>query len=357
MKLLHAADLHLDSPFRQLTAAQAAQRRRELRDVPARLARLAREEKADLVLLPGDLFDGERVYPETVRALADALGDIPAPVFISPGNHDFYHAASPYDTALWPENVHIFTSAALTGVPLPALNCVVHGCAFTAPRREDDPLAGFSAPRDGRIHLLCLHGELSAPGGFYAPISPQSLAGSGARYAALGHIHVCTGLQWAGAVPWAYPGCPEGRGFDETGPKGVLLVTLDSGEVQARFHPLCQRQYRIEAVELSSFGGGLPREPSPDLVRLCLTGESAAPPNLAALTAQAAPRFFRVELRDETTLPQDLWARREEDSLTGLFLREMSRRLEGADEGERPALLLATRFGLAALEGGEDIRP
>ena len=64
-----------------------------------------------------------------------------------------------------------------------------------------------------------------------------------------------------------------------------------------------------------------------------------------------------MELRDRTTLPQDLWARAGEDTLTGLFLREMKDRLEGAEDGERDKLLLAARFGLAALEGGEDVRP
>ena len=71
----------------------------------------------------------------------------------------------------------------------------------------------------------------------------------------------------------------------------------------------------------------------------------------------AAPQFFHVELRDETTLPQNLWARSGEDSLTGLFLRRMKALLDGAGDEERPRLLLAARFGLAALEGGEDPRP
>ena len=78
---------------------------------------------------------------------------------------------------------------------------------------------------------------------------------------------------------------------------------------------------------------------------------------MSALTAQAAPHFFHVELRDRTTLPAVLWARAEEDSLTGLFLREMRVRLDNADGDERDKLLLAARFGLAALEGGEDVRP
>ncbi|MDE6841654.1 MAG: DNA repair exonuclease [Oscillospiraceae bacterium] len=376
MKLLHAADFHLDSPLSGLPAEKSAQRRRELREVPARLARLAREEQVDLVLLPGDLLDGGRVYPETLRALARALGDMAVPVFIAPGNHDYLHPQSPYAASFWPDNVHIFTEPALQSVELPQLNCVVHGCAFTAPHREDDPLAGFTAPDDGALHLLCVHGEVGTAGS-YAPIDPNSLENSGAAYAALGHVHAA-GSGKAGKTLWAYPGCPEGRGFDELGSKGALIVSFDAPAqlgisspdgpamvpadlglqpVAAKFVPVCKRQYRIDSVEADDFTAALPQGESPDLVRLLLTGESRFAPDLAALAAQAAPHFFHVELQDRTTLPQDLWARADEDTLTGLFLREMKSRLEGAEEGERDKLLLAARFGLAALEGGEDIRP
>lgn len=376
MKLLHAADLHLDSPLSGLSPEKSAQRRRELREVPARLAKLAREERVDLVLLPGDLLDGGRVYPETVRALSRALEEMAVPVFIAPGNHDPFHEKSPYAAAPWPDNVHIFTQPDLRAVELPQLNCAVHGCAFTASHREDDPLAGFTAPADGRLHLLCVHGEVGASGS-YGPIDPKSLENSGADYAALGHVHAA-GSGRAGKTLWAYPGCPEGRGFDELGPKGVLIVSLNEparpaitspggpaaapaelGAVPAgvKFVPICRRQYRIESVEESSFVDALPQGESPDLVRILLTGESRSAPDLAALAAQAAPHFFHVELRDQTTLPQDLWARAGEESLTGLFLREMRARLEAAQEGEKDKLLLAARFGLAALEGGEDVRP
>lgn len=375
MKLLHSSDFHLDSPLTGLSPEKSALRRRELRELPARLAALAKDEGVDLVLLPGDLFDGERVYPETVRALAGALEDMAVPVFIAPGNHDWFHEKSPY-AAPWPDNVHVFTATDMQAVELPKLNCVVHGCAFTAPHREDDPLAGFSAPDDGRLHLLCVHGEVGLTGN-YAPIDPKSLEHCGAAYAALGHVHTA-GSGKAGKTLWAYPGCPEGRGFDELGSKGALIVSfgesaqleitspdgppmapvdLGTQPVAAKFVPVCKRQYRIETVDVNEFAAALPAGESPDLVRFILAGESRDTPDIAALTAQAAPRFFHVELRDRTTLPAELWARAEEDSLTGLFLREMRARLEVADESEKDTLLLAARFGLAALEGGEDIRP
>lgn len=108
-------------------------RRRELRELPETLIRTAKEEGADLILLPGDLFDGERVYPETIEALIRALGSAGVPVVIAPGNHDCADGRSPYLTAQWPANVFIFTKPEMSSFYFPALNCTVHGYAFTAP--------------------------------------------------------------------------------------------------------------------------------------------------------------------------------------------------------------------------------
>lgn len=356
MRILHASDFHLDSPFHRLNAEQAMIRRRELREMPAALARLVRQEQVDLVLLPGDLFDGRRVYPETIDALCSALESMEVPVVIAPGNHDCVDVNSPYLTADWPENVHIFTDSDVNAFYFPELSCMVHGYAFTTSHRTDDPLVGFSAPRDGLLHLLCAHGEVE-PEGQYAPIAPASLGNSGVVYAALGHIHARSDLNWEWTTAWAYCGCPEGRGFDELGTKGALLVDVEGSNVTARFCPLSCRQYRMERVDVTRFEEILPAEPSADLVRIVLTGESRRAPDLEELLHRAMPYFFYVELRDETTLSRDLWERAEEDSLTGLFLREMRRRMDLASEEERPSILMATRFGLAALEGGEDICP
>ena len=77
IRIIHAADLHLDSPFSALPPDKARQRRRESREIPNRLADLAIRRQADLVLLAGDLFDGARVYPETLEMLRAALERMP----------------------------------------------------------------------------------------------------------------------------------------------------------------------------------------------------------------------------------------------------------------------------------------
>ena len=131
-KIIHAADFHLDSAFAGLEPEKARTRRGELRELPDRLAELVLAERVELVLLSGDLFDSERVYPETVEALRRALERMACPVFIAPENHDPCTARSPYRTEKWPDNVHIFQDTALAEKVLPSLDCVVHGAAFSS---------------------------------------------------------------------------------------------------------------------------------------------------------------------------------------------------------------------------------
>ena len=359
LTILHGADFHLDSPFSGLSPARAAQRRREQRELLDRLVQLAQDRRADLVLLSGDLFDSQRVYPETVQALLRCLGQLPCPVFLAPGNHDFCTPGSVYAAVDWPANVHVFSGEAITAVDLPEQGCTVYGRAFTGPHLAQSPLEGFHLPpaEDGRLRLMCLHGDVTGHGD-YGPITPEDIAATGLDYLALGHIHRFDGLHREGKTYWAYPGCPEGRGFDELGDKGVLVVTVDDGgAVSAEFVPLARRRYEILTVDVTgaespaaALAAALPADAGEDCYRIVLTGERGEePPELAALAALAEPRFYSVTLRDQTRERRALWARSGEDSLTGLFLRTLR---SGALEGD--GLELAARFGLAALENGED---
>ena len=357
LNVIHAADLHLDSPFTTLSPERAAQRREELRQLPQRLADLANERKADLVLLAGDLLDGTRCTRETALELARALGRIQAPVFIAPGNHDPYTAASVYAQSIWPDNVHIFTSPVPERVVLEELGCTVYGVAFTREHPERGALEGFRADPDDGLRLMVAHGNTM--GEDYGAITPAQIGDSGLNYLALGHIHQGGGLQRVGDTFWAYPGCPEGRGFDELGDKGVLEVSLDAGQVQARFLPLCRRRYEILDVDvtgaqdvLACVERALPARTQEDILRLRLVGEGdISTALLSRLEQTLAPRCYALEVQDRTRAPRQLWARAGEDSLTGLFLAA----LKDCPEGELREL--AARFGLSALEQGEDVSP
>ena len=139
LTFLHGADFHLDSPFQSLPPDQAAERRQEQRQLLTRLASTARETQAQLIFLAGDLFDSQRVRPETLELLLDTLEELEAQVFIAPGNHDPYTASSPYARLPWPSHVHIFSSLTRSGWSSPTW-----GRWSTA--APSCPLTGWTAP-------------------------------------------------------------------------------------------------------------------------------------------------------------------------------------------------------------------
>jgi DNA repair exonuclease SbcCD nuclease subunit len=189
----------------------------------------------------------------------------------------------------------------------------------------------------------------------YCPVTTAQVRDSGLDYLALGHIHRTQLPKQVGKTWYGWPGVTMGRGFDECGVHGVFLTELDRNSCRTRLIPMPGPRYEKLTAVLGT-SPKLPDDSNQVICRLTITGEGE-PPDLQAIHSLLADRFLSLELRDETTLPQDLWARAEEDNLTGLFLREMRRRLDAADEAERANILLATRFGLAALEGGEDVCP
>ena len=361
VKVLHAADFHLDSAYGALPEEKARLRRRESRALAGRMTDWANEHGAQLMLLAGDLFDSDELYGQTARELADALARFTGRVFIAPGNHDFYTTHGPYALTAWPENVHIFTSDQLERVDLPELSCTVWGAAFTAPEApEGSVLDGLRVPEDGRTHLMVLHADLSAPASRYRPITPAQIAATGLSYLALGHTHTFSGVLHAGRTAFAYPGCPEGRGFDETGEKGFLFGEVRPGGADMQFVPFARRRYQIvraDVTDASPFDAverTLPLQTQEDVYRIILTGRRSEDFSLSALQSRLEDRFFQLELRDETRAPEDLWARCGEDSLRGLFLQEMHRRLEKAAPAEQPAIERAVRFGLAAMDNREE---
>lgn len=357
LKFIHAADFHLDSAFGALTPRQASARRRESRELCFRLADFVNRHGIDLVLLAGDLFDSGSAFRETGEQLAQALGQMEARVFIAPGNHDWYGPGSPYCTVDWPENVHVFREDRMTAVELPEWNLTVHGAAFVAPEQAAGLLAGFAAPADGRTHIGLLHGELDPAEARYDPIRREEIAASGLNYLALGHIHKRVEPQTYGRTLCAWPGCLEGRGFDELGEKGFYEGTVDNGTVSLSFVPFARRRYEILEVDVTgrepraAVEAALPADTEWDLYRILLMGETGeGGVNVTALRETLEDRFYALEVRDHTRMAEDVWARAGEDSLRGLFLRELRKRWDEADEAERDTVTRAARFGLAALD-------
>lgn len=350
LKILHAADLHLGSPFASVDASGRARLREAQRRLPGLLADLCCREQCDLVLLAGDVFDGP-VSRDVVDNLKRALERCRVPVFIAPGNHDYCSPDSPWEREEWPGNVYIFRGN-LRAVDLPSLNCRIYGAGY---RSMDCPglLEGFHAEGELRWKLAVLHGDPLYVSGPCCPVTSAQVRQSGLDYLALGHIHRAGSFR-AGQTLCAWPGCPMGRGWDETGDKGVYLVSLgDTVEISAvrlnlpRFFELtaaCQGDCRaaLETV--------LPAASSGDFYRVTLTGTGK--PDVEALKQQFS-HLGGLEIRDETQEPGDLWEHTGTDSLRGVYFRMLQEQLEHADEAQAEVIRLAAELSRCLLDGRE----
>ena len=227
MKIMHVADLHLDSAFSGFEKDRADQKRAELRECFVDTMKLARERAVDLVLIPGDLFDTPFCTSSTRKVVFEAIESVGCPVVIAPGNHDYFNKNGTYNDKLIPENAYVFTSSELGRFDFDELGVSVVGYAFTSDRYEENPLSGEVPLSDENVNLLCAHAELGTGFSKYAPVSANAIAKYGFAYAALGHVHSPQEPIKVGGTVIAYTGFAQGRSFDETGKGGAYIVDID----------------------------------------------------------------------------------------------------------------------------------
>ncbi len=371
VRILHMADLHLDSPF-SLKNAEAAQAMRQMMRGTFTSAMLyARSSNTDIVLISGDVFDTGYAARDTLALLRSEFEKSPGIRFvISPGNHDPYRADSPWAKTSFPKNVHIFRSSSLAKISFDDLNTDVYGWAFTDENMSADPLAVKPRPDPDRINILCAHCELDGPvGGRYCSISKAELGAAGFDYAALGHIHKGTdGASRIDKTYYAYSGCLEGRSFDECGQKYAILAEIDkkNGELTAEFRTKSFTQRRFEVVDADVSGcvdtptllntvnaavrsAHTGNETS---VRVILRGSVPAELIIADQFIENnvyGVKYAEVENRTEPTYDIEQYAK--EPGIRGAFYRTMEPLLKQGTEKDRLIAAKALKAGIQALNG------
>lgn len=358
MKLIHTADLHLDSPIRSVNDPEkSALRRDEILRTFGRMAELAEAESADAILIAGDLFDSDRV---TTRA----LGYVTEQIRRHPGI-DFYCLRGNHDRSAFaglsglPENLYLFDET---------LRCYPLADGVRLYASENPYALAEAEPFDpGCFNIAMLHGELSdfaadLPGKTASQPNVSTLpisrfAHKNLDYLALGHIHGESSSRLDERGEYRYCGCPNGRGFDECGEKGVILLEIADGRCDQRFIPLSDRIYHDLSVDLTGTEGSAAQLAAirealsgiggRDAIRLSLTGErtESAPPD-PRLIADSLPDYFDLRIYDRTVLAIDKTDLAGDISLRGEFLRLVA--ASDRSEEEKRLIVLA---GLAALNG------
>lgn len=363
MKFIHCADIHLDSPFTLMSASDAVSRRSQLRSDFSSAVLYAKSEGCELFIISGDLFDDEYVTKDTLEMLVGEMSSFPACRFvISPGNHDYYSAKSPYEFTEWPENVHIFTSDKLEYIDLPGTDVRVYGYAFVSDTMTDSPLTGFTVHDKDKINILAAHGDLCKGFSPYCPILESDIEKSGFDYVALGHVHKASGIKYAGKTAYAYPGCIEGRGFDETGYKGVLAGEITKESLKLRPVRFSKGRYEVCTVDVTGAGSlagvsgkiieACAEFGNDTILRLVLEGVTA-PEFSADDTAVKAllTKVGSVEVKDNTLPLYNAGFLKDDKTIVGLFYRNLEEKLVSEDIKTRQTARDALKYGLKALMG------
>lgn len=262
---IHAADLHLDSPFvgfeeiKGSDAPTVENLLRQLRDCTFtaldHVVEACLEHRVNFLILAGDIFDFANISLRAQLRLREAMTRLEQAgimVFVAHGNHD--HLGGFRAILEWPANVHFFPAGKIDDFPVLVDGQVVarvYGISY--PRRDVSenyvPLfsAGLTAPGSDTqapgaggapFTLAVLHTNVGGNGKHanYAPCTLEQLIRAGFDYWALGHVHSNQVLH---EYPWVvYPGTTQGRHPGETGAKGCYHVQVGAdGTVQLRFLP------------------------------------------------------------------------------------------------------------------------
>jgi len=360
MRLVVFADLHLEAGFAWAgVEGQAARRRRDaLRETLRKIADLTRDAGAGALLCAGDLYEQERLASDTGPFLRKTFADLhPIPVFLAPGNHDWYGPESLYRRLEWSPNVHVFSTSQLTPATL-ADGLTLWGAAHCLPAGTAGFLGSFAVDRGG-VHLALFHGseasglpEQGDGKSPHAPFQAGDIERAGLHHAFVGHYH-----RPSDAAKHTYPGNPEPLAFGEDLERGAVVVTVSpDGRVQRQRRRVAVTSVHDLGVDLS---GCTSRQEARERVarmaagrsgiaRFTLEGALARALDLVAHDlGDAAPGLEAVVIRNgDIRIDYDLEAIAAEPTVRGQFVRDVSAADLAADERRRVLLT-----GLRALDG------
>lgn len=240
-KFVHSADLHIDSPLKGLAAyagAPVEAIRGATRQALESLVDLCLEERAALLIIAGDVYDGDWKDFSTglyLRSQLARLHEAAIDVVLIRGNHD---AASVITRKLKLPHVHVLPHDRPGTVVFEELGIAIHGQSFATRAVSANLAAGYPPPVPGVLNVGILHSCVTGYPGHerYAPCELGQLIAHGYDYWALGHVHERAVLHEHPYV--VFPGNLQGRHMRECGPKGATVVEIDGDDLSIAHRPL-----------------------------------------------------------------------------------------------------------------------
>ncbi|MBQ0043226.1 MAG: exonuclease SbcCD subunit D [Lachnospiraceae bacterium] len=364
MKIIHMADVHLDSRMEtHLDKAKAKERKSELLHTFTKVLDYAKEEGADSILIAGDLFDvsaPSMSARKLVRELIENAGEID--FYVLRGNHDGKSFLNEVEEL---ENVHLFNEEWTTYFLGDEKKIALYGRELNADNAASSSIGLIADPE--KYNIVMLHGqEVASQTRQKAEVIPiTSYRNKSIDYMALGHIHAYKYEALDGRGFYCYPGCLEGRGFDECGEHGFVVLEIDEQTLEARhqFVPFARRQLREVQVDvtgidkMSEIAEAIEKKLAEEgalaemLIKVVLVGkvDTQSHRDIEYLEKRFEGDFYFFKVKDETVyqvIPEDYL---KDASLKGEFVRlvladeEMTEEMKGA----------VVNMGLMALSGEE----
>lgn len=385
MKIIHCADLHLDSNMTSnLTGEKAKERKSELLMTFNKMIQYAQDNEVQAVLIAGDLFDKKKVSKTALSIVRQAIVMHPQIEFYYlQGNHDVDSLIG--DMEKIPDNLKLFgdtwTSYHIAGKENTEASYgegAAEAASGNAPVSVTISGVELSADNAGSIYdslvlnhdcfnIVMLHGQEAehASKDKTEVINIRRLKNKGIDYLALGHIHSYKEEALDNRGVYCYSGCLEGRGFDECGEHGFVLMDIDekSHSCERTFVPFAGRKiYSVEinvancmttmdVIERINEELALNMYPESSLMKLILVGEVdvECEKDIVYITKQFEDRFYFLKIYDETKLHVDYDDYALDVSLKGEFVRTI-RQEDTLSEEEKADII---RCGIRILAGEE----
>ena len=364
VKILHCADIHIGAALSYL-GETAAQRKYETLLTFERIIDTAVTEGVKIIAAAGDIFDSNTVEEGFVNAVFEKIESVPdIKVVFSAGNHDPLSADSPFKTRELPKNLFVL-GAKDERITFDDLKTRVYGRSFDDVYLRGEESFSIIPEKDGYVNLMVLHGELRSDlNSNYNSVTANFIKESGMDYIALGHIHKRTEPQKLGDTYYAYCGCPEGQGFDETDEKGVYIGEIGKGLCDLSFVPISKRRHICEKIDATGINSSAEisgavlallqkkygAQYGENLYKIELTGSISEDfnLNLTEILSRVLEKVYFAKIKDRTEFLIDTEKLASEISLKGLFVKNMLERINNAPDGERETLENALKLGLRA---------
>ena len=357
MKIIHCSDLHLDSKLEaNLDKEKAKQRRNEILYSFQNMVNFANNNDVRIIIIAGDLFDKNKVSVKAKNIVRDTiLANKNIDFIYLKGNHDEEN----FITDELPGNLKLFNKNEWNSYKYE--NIVISGIEFG--KKDSYEIYKSLMLNQSDFNIVVLHGQESNYENKKDKteiINLRELKNKNIDYLALGHIHKYKLEKLDNRGIYCYSGCLEGRGFDECGEKGFVLLNIENNKLETKFISNSIRTLEELEVDVSDtmttteveqkINEKIEKISKQNLIKIILVGkvDINSERDIDYLLKKYNEEFYYVKIYDKTTLKINYLDYENDASLKGEFIRMILK--ENLTEEEKKEIIIT---GLKALAGEE----